>query len=369
VRIGPHTKKGTEIFDYIFTTNLAKRYAGEIQATSFCSGNSLLPTKKVSISYASSMENADIGHKNGNLFELALIAKAIHMQREFDIFHVNLAIGEHILPLAQFTKKPIVVTLHGVADQKYMSSFFGMYRNLKNVHFVAISNTQKKPSLFPQCRVIHHGIDVEKRFSFDPIGGESIIWTGRAVPDKGLDEVLTITKKLKLKAKAFPIIKSEYIEWLQREVLEKRDVINQITRMNINFNIPRNKLVQEYQHSKVFVFPLRWEEPFGFAVAEAMACGTPVVAYAKGSMVELVKDGETGFLVNPSKDDIRGNYVIKETGIEGMCEAVRRIYALDEQEYRLMRKNTREHVARNFNVDTMVDKYVALYKELLTPSA
>lgn len=69
-----------------------------------------------------------------------------------------------------------------------------------------------------------------------------------------------------------------------------------------------------------------------------MACGVPVVAYARGSIPEIIKDGETGFLVNPSDNDIRGEFLIKKTGIQGLKETVEKIYSMSEDEYITMRK-------------------------------
>lgn len=365
VKIGPFTKKGTEIFSYIFTNNLAKRYSEEIDITSFCSGNSILPVKKESVAFHSSSENRNIGLVRHHLFEMALFSKVLQMQQKFDIFHLNSGVGENFLSFARFIKKPIVVTMHGPVEPDYMSRYFSLFNDVKNIHYAAISNLQKKYPVFSKARTIYHGIDTKKTFVFNAQGGNSIIWTGRAVPEKGLDEVLRITKKLKVATKVFPIIRSEYFEWLYKEVLEKRDIINQVTKIHIDFNTQRSKLSHEYRSSKVFLFPVIWEEPFGFTVVESMACGTPVIAYARGSMPELIKDGETGYLVNPSDGDIRGNWIIKKTGFEGMCEAVQKIYALSLVEYQIMRRKSREHVEKNFNVDDMVDKYVTYYKEIL----
>lgn len=364
-KIGPFTKKGTEIFSYIFTTNLAKRYKHEIDITSFCSGNSILPTKKESVAFRSSLENTYIGEKRHNLFEMALFSKVVQLQNHFDIFHLNASVGEAFLPFARFMRKPIVITMHGPIESDYMQRYFSLFSDIKNLHFVSISNIQKKYSVFSKAHTIYHGIDIDKIFKFNKQGGKSMIWTGRAVPYKGLDEVLNISKKLKISTKVFPIIKDEYLNWLYKEVLQRHDIVNQISRVNINFNTVRSKLVIEYQNSRVFLFPLQWEEPFGFTIIESMACGTPVIAYARGSMSELIKDGETGYLVNPSDTDIRGDWIIKKTGQEGLCEAIRKIYALPEAEYQMMRQKSRDNVVKNFNINNMVDNYVAYYKEIL----
>jgi len=124
----------------------------------------------------------------------------------------------------------------------------------------------------------------------------------------------------------------------------------------------RNELIAS---SRCFIFPIKWEEPFGLVMIESMASGTPVIAYARGSTPEVIKDGETGFLVNSSEEDIRGDWIIKKTAIEGLCEAVEKIYAMPEEEYKAMRRNCRAHVEKNFTVERMVDEYETVYQQII----
>ena len=96
-----------------------------------------------------------------------------------------------------------------------------------------------------------------------------------------------------------------------------------------------------------------------------MACGTPVVAFARGSVPEIVKDGVTGFIVNSSDKDIRGDWIIKKTGVEGLEEAINKIYSMSPDEYKNMRLNCRAHVEKNFTVGKMVDTYEKVYQEII----
>jgi len=368
VKIGKTTKKGTEIFDYILITNLAKKARwNNLHISAFASGNSKLPVKMESVNYYSSIEDKNIGLQNHKVFELALVGKAFSMQKNFDLFHVNIGNGEIVLPFARFVKKPIIITMHGTLNDIYTHKFFSQYKNLKNVYYVSISNAQRKP--YPSLnyiRTIYHGIDIYKDFQFNPTGDKNIIWTGRAIPDKGLDIVLSVVKKVKKKAKVFPIIKEDYLHWLHDEIIKKRNLIYQVVKIYIDFDVNRTELNHHYQTSKLFLFPLQWEEPFGLTLIESMACGTPVVSFARGSVPEIVKDGETGFLVNPSNDDKRGDWIIKKTGIEGLCEAVEKIYSMPEERYKVMRKACREHVEKLFTVERMMNEYVEVYKKILS---
>jgi glycosyltransferase involved in cell wall biosynthesis len=98
---------------------------------------------------------------------------------------------------------------------------------------------------------------------------------------------------------------------------------------------------------------------------ESMACGTPVITYARGSAPEIIIDGVTGFLVNQSEELKRGNWIIKKTGIDGLCEAIERIYTMPENQYRQIRKACRTHVEQNFTVEKMIDGYEKVYEKIL----
>ena len=115
--------------------------------------------------------------------------------------------------------------------------------------------------------------------------------------------------------------------------------------------------------AKALMLPILWDEPFGLVMIEAMACGTPVIAYNRGSVSEIVRDGVTGFIIDPDNEDRpgKGTWVIKKQGIEGLVEAIKRIEEID-------RRACRKHVEENFSVSKMVEGYEKIYNQILNKS-
>lgn len=360
------TKKGTEIFDYILINNLAKTDKN-LDITAFASGDSDLPVKTESVDYHSSVSDKSIIQKDKHIiFELALLSKAFSMQDDFDLYHINIGDGDIALPFAPFVKKPILITLHYTQAAEYIDKYFSLFEGIKNVSFVSISNAQR--NFFPDLNyaaTIHHGIETNK-FTFNLLGGENIMWAGRGTPEKGLGIVTQILKKVKRKAKTFPLKKKEHIEWLNEQTVDLKASIAD-DNIVIEFDKDRLDLIPHYQLSKLFLFPIQWEEPFGLVLIESLSCGTPVVAYARGSVPEVIQDGKTGFLVNPSETDIRGHWIVKKTGVEGLCEAIERIYSMPEKKYQEIRSNCRSLVEESFSANRMVKEYLKVYKKLVSP--
>lgn len=350
--INNEVKKGTEIFDYILIDNLIKNNK-DINITAFASGDSDLAVKIESVDYYPSISDKGIIKNNKHIiFELALLSKAFSMQDNFDLYHINIGDGDIALPFVPFVQKPILITLHYTQDEKYIDKYFSFFKDFKNVYFVSISDAQRK--FFPKLNyaaTIYHGIELEK-FQFSAQGGKKIMWAGRGVPDKGLEIVLEVLKKTEKEASLFPLRKSEYLGWLNKLISNHQDLIAE-RGIHLEFDKDRYDLIPHYQTSKLFLFPIQWEEPFGLVLIEAMACGTPVVAYARGSAPEIIKDGETGFLINP------------EDGVKGLCEAVDKIYSMPEMEYQKMRQNCRSHVEKSFSANRMAEEYLKAYNKIV----
>jgi glycosyltransferase involved in cell wall biosynthesis len=358
-------KTGTGIFSNILLNILAEHKSKNWDITVFASGASSLPFKVDSIDFQPSSYDSKI-IENGKhiMFELALISKAFMDQGKYDLFHVNIGDGDLVMPFAGFVKKPILITLHNIKNEDFTRKYFSFFKKYKNVHFISVSNYQRK--ILPMLNyvdTIYHGIDTNQ-FGFDANGGKDIMWAGRLLSGKGPDVVIELAKKLKRKAKLFGVIKDGHEDWFDKNVKNKIKTEDDSSLISLRTNYERSRLVRHFQNSKLFILPTLFEEAFGFVFAEAMACGTPVVTFARGSAPEIIKDGETGFLINPSNDDIRGDWIIKKTGFAGLCEAVEKIYSLPLEEYRQMRKNCRDHAVKNFSAKKMAKSYLEIYEKI-----
>ena len=359
------TKKGTEIIAYDFIRCLEKRSKeNNLEITVFASGDSDLPVKIESVGNTPFSKN-DYLTKAGKhfIFELALLSRAFSQQEEFDLYHIHIGDGDIAIPFAPFVKKPILITLYHPTDERYAAEYFSLFKNNKNVFFVSPTDWQRKYlSSLPYVGTIYHGINGEEDFHFSPDGGNEMMWAGRAIPQKGLETILEVAKRVRKKVKLFAIPKKEHEEWFNG-ILKEIDELKSSVPISIALNKDRLELNEHYQTSKLFLFPISWEEPFGLVMAESLACGTPVVAYAQGFVPEIIRDGETGFIVNLSEEDIRGNWIIKKTGIEGLCEAIERIYSMPDKEYEKMRKACRNHFEKNFTIEKMTKEYEKIYQK------
>ena len=285
---------------------------------------------------------------------------------DIDVIHMHDAdMAEYMFNGMCHSPVPIVMTLHVQAeDHGGFTRWNETLISSSSAYFVPISEFQRSQhqGLINGQKVIHHGIDVEDYpFNSHSSKHDYLFSIGRITPDKGQDIAIEIAKKTgsrlilagnvqnkekdreffkKLKHSidlvadvAQPFTGSDYYEDVMKPILDSDKQIIYIGEVNS----AQKKLW--YQHARATLFPIQWGEPFGLVLIESMACGTPVLAFHKGSVPEIVVHGKTGFVVD---------------SIHHMTEAVKAIHLLDPSD-------CRQHVKDNFSILSMAGKYSELY--------
>lgn len=254
---------------------------------------------------------------------------------------------------------PTVYTLHDPLPTNKNSLIYWLLDKYTNQNYVSISNSfRQHPSLrLNFIQTVYHGLDLEN-YKQSLNKGEYLAFMGRMAPEKGLDSAITVAKEAKIPLKIATSTVSA-----NANVPYYKDIIEPIMHDSlVTFTgfMDKDAKCEFLGEAIGLIFPLQWEEPFGMVMIEAMACGTPVIAYNRGSVPEIVRDGVTGFIIDSDDEDRsgKGSWIIKKQGVEGLIEAVKRIGEID-------RKACREHVEENFTVEKMVEGYEKVYRKIL----
>jgi glycosyltransferase involved in cell wall biosynthesis len=272
-----------------------------------------------------------------NKEEDAKVSECLHISNlmekagSFDIIHNHF----DFLPLtySALISTPVVTTIHGFSSPKIIP-VFKKYNNSRNNFYVSISNADRSPEL-SYLTTVYNGID-KKDFSFNDSPDDYLLFFGRIHSDKGAREAIDIAKKAKRKLIISGIIQDqEYFDQYVAPFLN-----DHVLYAGVSGPKQRNELLG---NAYALLHPINFNEPFGLSVAEAMMCGTPVIAFNKGSMSELVVEGKTGFLVNT------------------VDEAVEKIKSLKQ----IIRKYCRQWAEKKFSKEQMVDNYLNVYKKIL----
>jgi glycosyltransferase involved in cell wall biosynthesis len=271
---------------------------------------------------------------DAKVWELLHVAHVFERAGEFDLIH-NQA---DFVPLgfSRLVETPMVTTIHGMSSERIVPVF---KRYQDRVSYVAISAADRHPEL-RYATTIHHGIALDE-FPFDPAGSDDLLFFGRIHPDKGAAEAIEAASRSGRRLRMAGIV--------QDQAYHERHVAPAIDGRRVFYDGPvggeaRTRMLGS---ARALLHLINFDEPFGLSVIEAMACGTPVIASNRGAMPELIEHGVTGFLVD---------------GVDGAVEAIARIGELD-------RAACRAAVASRFTVDRMADRYLALYRSLVTARA
>jgi glycosyltransferase involved in cell wall biosynthesis len=313
-----------EQFVSLLTEGLVDR---GVEVTLFATADSQTRARLVGSAPAGYSDDPTLDAK---VWEALHVAAVFERADEFDLVHNS----ADFLPLtySRLVDTPVVTTIHGFSSERIVPVF---ERYDGHVHYVAISDADRHPKLH-YAATIHHGIDMSA-FELGDGAGDYLLFLGRIHHDKGVVEALDLAERTGLQLLIAGIVQDErYYD----ELVAPRVDGERIRYLGPVGPDRRGELLG---HARALVHLVNFEEPFGFSVVEAMACGTPVVANARGSLPEIVRSGENGFLVS-SPDEA--------------AAAVDAAADLD-------RAAVRASVERRFAVDRMVDDYLALYRRVV----
>ena len=266
----------------------------------------------------------------------AKVAECLHisnlMERacDFDIIHNHF----DFLPLtySRLIKTPVITTIHGFSSADIIPVF--KKYNVKS-HYVSISNSDRNTDL-KYIATVYNGLD-EKQFDFGKGQGDYLLYFGRMHPHKGAHEAIQIAAQSNKKLILCGLIQDE--KYFDEKVAPHLNDSSVIYMGNVCPQ-QRNKLLGD---ALALLHPISFEEPFGLSVAEAMMCGTPVIAFERGSMKELIVDDKTGFLVNNIDEAVDA-----VSNIKNVCRCECRQHALDK-----------------FSSEAMATNYIELYKQII----
>jgi glycosyltransferase involved in cell wall biosynthesis len=298
-----------------------------IDVTLFATGDSITKGKLEYICERPYLEDAELDPK---VWECLHISHVMEQADKFDLIHNNY----DFLPLtySRLIRTPMVTTIHGFSSQKILS----VYKKYNSTNFyVSISNSNRSHEL-DYAATVYNGINTNE-FTFRPEPKDYLLFFGRIHPEKGTFESIQIAKQSGRKLIISGLIQhQEYFDSKIKPFINDDDIVY------VGNSVPkeRDKLLGE---AYALLHPISFEEPFGLSVAESMLCGTPVIAFNKGSMPELILDGKTGFLFNT---------------IDEAVEAVNNIKSID-------RKYCREFAVSKFSRQKMIEGYLEVYKKIV----
>ena len=298
-----------------------------VDVTLFATSDSVTQAKLVGVCPRGYEEDTGILPK---VWESLHISELFERGNEFDLIHNHF----DFLPLTYtgMVATPVLTTIHGFSSPKILP----VYKKYNGrAFYVAISEADRSPEL-NYIATVHHGIDLHL-FELRRQPGDYLLFFGRIHPDKGAKEAVEIARSFGMKLIMAGIIQDE--AYFRREVEPHVDG-DSVVYVGIIGPEQRNELLGG---AYALLHPLDFAEPFGLSVIESMACGTPVVAFNRGSMPEVIADGRTGFLVTTTDEAISALAHVRE----------------------LERVECRRWVEERFSVARMVEDYLHVYERVL----
>jgi glycosyltransferase involved in cell wall biosynthesis len=323
-RVPPRHYGPWEQFASLLTEGLVER---GVDVTLFASADSETAGRLASVVPHGYSEDPDADPK---VSECLHIAHVFERADEFDLIHNSF----DFLPLtySELVATPVLTTIHGFSSPRILAVY---QRYNATSAYVAISDSDRDPSL-DYLATIHHGIDTDA-FALEAAAGRYLLFFGRIHPDKGTAEAIDVAARCGIPLVIAGIVQDQrYFD----ELVAPRIDDDKVSFVGAVGPEERSELLGG---ALALLHLIRFDEPFGYSVVEAMACGTPVIAFNRGSMPELIAAGVTGFLV----DDI-----------DGAVAAVTAARTLD-------RVTIRAQAVQRFDIARMVDAYLGAYEAIL----
>lgn len=323
-RVPPRHYGPWELFVSLLTEGLVAR---GVDVTLFATADSLTGARLVGTTPTGYSEDSELDPK---VEESLHISTLFERADEFDLIHNSF----DFLPLtfSRLVSTPIVTTVHGFSSEKIVP-VFEKYNS--DGYYVAISDADRNKRL-NYIATIHHGIDMDK-FEIGSGSGDYLLFFGRIHPDKGTTEAIEVADKVGLPLTIAGIIQDR--DYFEKHVNPHLDG-DRIRYIGPVASADRIALLGD---ARALLHLISFDEPFGFSVVEAMACGTPVIARRRGSMAEIIEPGRNGFLVD---------------SVDQAVTVVDEAAAID-------RKAVRNSVEHRFNADRMVDEYIEVYHQIV----
>jgi len=298
-----------------------------IEVTLFASGDSLTAGELAWVCEHPYSEDPTIDPK---VWECLHISELFKRADEFDLIHNHY----DFLPLSYsgYTHTPVVTTIHGFSSDAILP----VYKKYNNsTDYIAISESDKSAEL-DYIATIHHGIDL-KQFTYQPESQDYLLFLGRIHPDKGVHDAIEVARKTDKRLIIAGIV--------QDEMYFKERIKPYIDGTNVEYigSVGPAKRQQIMGGALAMLHLIHFDEPFGLSVIESMACGTPVIAYDRGAMSELIHHDSTGFIVHD---------------LDAAVQAVGKINTL-------ARIACRNNVERRFSSRRMAHDYVEVYHQIL----
>jgi glycosyltransferase involved in cell wall biosynthesis len=282
---------GTERVVHTLTEELIRRGHS---VTLFASGDSRTSARLVP-TCEQALWRQEPAYNDFTLLLSVTLGKALREVDNFDVVHNHL---DHVgFALTRQTSTPVVSTLHGRLDRPEHEP---LYREFADVPLVSISQAQRTPVAWANfVATVHHGVDLEQ-FTFNPLPDGYLAYLGRVSSEKGLDTAIRVARRAGLPLRVslrmpLPFLSdwSVRADWDYWEHVVKPLLGSDIELVGEVGGAEKDAFLR---NAAALLFPIRWPEPFGLVMAEALACGTPVLALRAGSVPEVVRDGVTGFI-------------------------------------------------------------------------